>query len=275
MNNLTFLMPCRIESEDRLKNIITTISYLHHNFPECPIIVKENDKQSVFSEKVIPFVQNIFGYFPDNVKHIFEQSEESFFHKTRILNDLVLESKTDIVYNYDIDHLLPIDSYKNAYNMINGGNYDAVYCYGVGVYQYLVDYPVEMFDQFIQSKFDLNVLSPGCNISPSVMGLGQMIRRKTEIDFYMWNENFLAWGPEDCEFLYRIQVMGARVGRVNDMCYHLNHYRTFNSHYHNPKWQENYNLWSAIRNWDKERIINYYEQQSYVKLRRQQLNASF
>lgn len=273
MNNLTFLMPCRIESEDRLKNIITTISYLHYNFPECPIIVKENDNQSIFFERVIPFIENIFGYFPKNIEHIFEKSEESFFHKTRILNDLLLASKTDIVYNYDIDHLLPVSSYKTAYSMINEGNYDAVYCYGVGVYQYLVDYPVEMFHQFIQTKFDLNVLNPGCNICPSVMGLGQMIRRQSEIDSYMWNENFMAWGPEDCEFLYRIQVMGCKVGRVNDVCYHLNHYRTFNSHYHNPKWQENTNLWNVIRTWDKERLINYFEQQKYVKKRRSQLNA--
>jgi len=274
MNNLTFLMPCRIESDDRLKNIITTIGYLHHNFPECPIIVKENDQQSIFSERVVPFIENIFGYFPKNIEHIFEKSEESFFHKTRILNDLLLASKTDIVYNYDIDHLLPVNSYKIAYSMINDGDYDAVYCYGVGVYQYLVDYPVEMFREFIESKFDLNVLNPGCNICPSVMGLGQMIRRQSEIDSYMWNENFMAWGPEDCEFLYRIQAMGNKVGRVNDMCYHLNHYRTFNSHYHNPKWQENTNLWNVIRTWDKQRLMDYYEQQKYVKQRRKELNAS-
>ena len=158
--------------------------------------------------------------------------------------------------------------------MISSGNYDAVYCYGVGVYQYLVDYSVEMFNEFIESKFDLNVLSPGCNISPSVMGLGQMIRRRSEIDSYMWNENFMAWGPEDCEFLYRIQVLGYKVGRINDICYHLNHERTFNSHYHNPKWKENMDIWQNIRTWDKNKIIEYYENQNYVSERRSYLNVS-
>lgn len=106
------------------------------------------------------------------------------------------------------------------------------------------------------------------------MGLGQMIRRQSEIDSYMWNENFMAWGPEDCEFLYRIQVMGCKVGRVNDMCYHLNHERTFNSHYHNPKWQYNMNMWNEIRTWDKETLVKYYEEENYVKNRRNQLNVS-
>ena len=274
MNDLTFLMPCRIESEDRLKNVITTIGYLTYNFPESKIIVHENDKKSVFREQVIPAIEKLFGTFPQTITHRFEESQENFFHKTRILNDLVLAADTEIVYNYDVDHLLPIGSYKTAYNMISSGQFDAVYCYGVGVYQYLVDYPIELFNNFIQSKFDLNVLSPGCNISPSVMVLGQMIRRKTEIDCYMWNENFLAWGPEDCEFLYRIQALGARVGRVNDMCYHLNHQRTFNSHYHNPKWQENMAIWQKMRRLDKNSIIDYYEKQEYVEKRRSQINAS-
>lgn len=273
MNNLTFLMPCRIESDDRLKNIITTIGYLTYNFPECKIIVQENDKKSIFREKVIPAIEQIFGTYPKTITHRFEESQENFFHKTRILNDLVLAADTEIVYNYDIDHLLPVESYKKAYNMISSGQFDAVYCYGVGVYQYLVDYPVDIFNNFIRSKFDLNVLSPGCNISPSVMGLGQMIRRKTEIDCYMWNENFLAWGPEDCEFLYRIQVLGAKVGRVNDICYHLNHHRTFNSHYHNPKWQENMQIWQTMRKLDRDSVVGYYEQLDYVKNRRRQLNA--
>lgn len=272
--NLTFLMPCRIESEDRLKNIITSISYLLYHFPECKIIVKEHDIQSIFEEKVLPYITQLFGKKPENLTHIFEYDPDSFFHKTRILNDLLLESKTEIVYNYDVDHLLPISSYHTAYNMISQHGFDAVYCYGVGVYQWLVDYPIQMFDKFLKSKFDLNVLQPGCNICPSVMGLGQMIRRQSEIDSYMWNENFMAWGPEDCEFLYRIQVMGCKVGRVNDMCYHLNHERTFNSHYHNPKWQYNMNMWNEIRTWDKETLVKYYEEENYVKHRRNQLNVS-
>jgi hypothetical protein len=272
--DLTFLMPCRIESNDRLKNIITSISYLTHHFPEAKIIVKENDTKSVFQEKALPFLKEYFNRELTNLTHIFEYDEDQFFHKTRILNDLLLESKTEIVYNYDVDHVLPVSSYHTAYNMITQQGFDSVYCYGVGVYQWLVDYPVEMFEKFLQSKFDLNVLQPGCNICPSVMGLGQMIRRQSEIDAYMWNENFMAWGPEDCEFLYRIQVMGCKVGRVKDMCYHLNHERTFNSHYHNPKWQENTNLWNVIRTWDKDALVKYYENQNYVKRRREQLNVS-
>jgi cellulose synthase/poly-beta-1,6-N-acetylglucosamine synthase-like glycosyltransferase len=271
--NLSFLMPCRIESEDRLKNVITSVSYLSYHFPDCQIIIKENDSQSVFIDKVIPELVQIFGGVPNNVKHIFEKSENKFFYKTKILNDLLVESTTDIVYNYDVDVVYPIDSYQVAYNMISDGGYDAVYPYGCGVYQWAVDYPVSLFESFIRSKFDLSVLQPNCKLQPSVMGWGQMIKRQVYIDSYMWNENFISWGAEDCEYYYRLQALGYKVGRVNNMVYHFDHARTFNSHYHNPKFMDNHKLWQVIRTLDKNAIIRYYEDQDYVKDRREQLNA--
>ena len=270
--NLSFLMPCRIESEDRLKNVITSVSYLAHHFPQCQIIVKENDTQSIFQDKALPIIERIFGNRPNNLHHIFEQSNNKFFYKTKILNDLLLASKTDVVYNYDVDVVYPVSSYVTAYNMIMGG-FDAIYPYGCGVYQWAVDYPVPLFDAFISSKFDLNVLQPNCRLQPSVMGWGQMIKRQVYIDSYMWNENFISWGAEDCEYYYRLQALGYRVGRVNDVVYHFEHSRTFNSHYHNPKFMDNHNLWNTIRNLDKDVIIRYYEDQSYVKERRNQLNV--
>ena len=166
--NLSFLMPCRIESEDRMKNVITSVSYLSHHFPQCQIIVKENDTQSIFQDKVVPVIERIFGNIPNNLYHIFEQSNNKFFYKTKILNDLLLASKTDVVYNYDVDVVYPVSSYVTAYNMIMGG-FDAVYPYGCGVYQWAVDYPVSLFDTFVSSKFDLKVLQPNCRLQPSVM----------------------------------------------------------------------------------------------------------
>jgi cellulose synthase/poly-beta-1,6-N-acetylglucosamine synthase-like glycosyltransferase len=273
MNNLTFLMPCRIESDDRLRNVITSVSYLLHHFPESKIIVKENDKTSVFSQRVLPVIERIFGEVSSNLRHIFESSESQLFHKTRILNDLLVAADTDIVYNYDVDVVYPVSSYMTAYNMINQG-YDAVYTYGCGIYQWAVQYPNEVFNDFISSKFDLDRLSSHSNLQPSVMGWGQMIRRSVEVNAGFWNENFLSWGAEDCEFHYRLQALDYKVGRVNDFVYHFEHARTFNSHYNNPKFMDNHNLWNVMRQMNKDAIIRYYNDQSYVQERRSQINAS-
>jgi hypothetical protein len=273
MNDLTFLMPCRIESEDRLRNVITSISYLSHYFPQSKIIVKESDSQSIFQRDALPVIQNIFGGSPKNLNHIFEKTDNKFFYKTRILNDLLLESTTSIVYNYDVDVVYPISSYETAYHLIENNQLDVVYPYGCGVYQYAVDYPISTFEAFVESEFYLRILHPNCRLQPSVMGWGQMIKRQVYIDSYMWNENFISWGAEDCEYYYRLQALGYKVGRVNNIVYHLEHSRTFNSHYHNPKFMDNHNLWQNIRTWNENMIVKYYESQNYVSERRKQLNA--
>ena len=271
--SLSFLMPCRIESPDRLRNVISSVGYLAKNFPDCKIIIQEVDKQSVFREKVIPHLTNLFGKYPENISHRFEESKEAFFHKTRILNDLLLAADTDIVFNYDVDVVYPLSSYSTAYNMITQGGYDAVYTFGCGIYQWAVQYNEVVFHNFLKSGFNTSVLDSNSRLSPSVMGWGQMIKRQVQIDAGLWNENFISWGAEDCEFHYRIPALGYNVGRINDFVYHLDHSRTFNSHYNNPKFMDNHNLWQAIRTWDKETLVKYYSQQDYLKARREQLNA--
>jgi hypothetical protein len=37
------------------------------------------------------------------------------------LNDLLVQAETDIVYNYDVDVVYPVSSYKTAYKMIENG----------------------------------------------------------------------------------------------------------------------------------------------------------
>ena len=88
----------------------------------------------------------------------------------------------------------------------------------------------------------------------------------------MMNENFQAWGPEDCELHYRLLALGNRVDRLHDCVYHLEHPRSQDSWFSNPRWEDNTKLWNWIRTLDKQEIQKYYQEQDYVK--RRILNAS-
>jgi len=268
---LDFLMPCRIESEDRLKNIITTVSFLLHNFPESNVIVKEVDSRSNFKFRAIPEIKKYVDV--SNLIHIYEESNESAFHKTRILNDLLLESKSEIVFNHDVDMILPIQSYHLAYSALIEDQCDVVYPFGCGIYQRAVDYPMETYESFLNSKFDYSILNSNSRLASATIGWGQMIKRQVEINVGMWNENFISWGAEDCEFHYRLNILNYRVGRINDVVYHLEHGRTFNSHYNNPKFMDNHNLWQWFRNQDRDTVVKYYENQEYLISRGEKLNA--
>ena len=87
----------------------------------------------------------------------------------------------------------------------------------------------------------------------------------------MMNENFVSWGCEDDEFYFRMSTLGNRIARVNDYVYHLEHERTWNSWFSSPKFNDNWNLWHKIKTFDKKKLMEYYEEQEYLKTRRKQL----
>ena len=277
MKDVTFLLPCRIETEDRLRNVITSVSYLLKNFPESKVMIQEEDTKSVFKEYAFPRIEKYVGD-TDNLIHIFEESDEKLFHKTRILNDLCCAAETPIIYNHDVDVVLPKNSYELAHHSIIKEGSHAVYPFGCGIYQWAVTYSDELLDKFLSSHdgndFDLGVLKGSKQRIPSSIGWGQMIQKAVEVSMGMWNEEFLSWGAEDCEFYYRLNLFGFKVGRVVDDIYHFEHGRTFNSHYHNPKFQDNDKLWQWIRNQDRDTLAGYYSNLYYLKVRGEQLNAS-
>ena len=133
LSKATFIIPIRIESSDRLRNVITTIAFLLENF-DTNIIIKEVDSESVFQRDALPVLKDILDV-DVNVQHIFEKSNELLFHRQKVLNEMVMEAKTEIVVNYDCDVLLPLDSYHKAYHSLLHHTHDVIYPYGQGVYQ--------------------------------------------------------------------------------------------------------------------------------------------
>jgi len=274
MNDLskaTFIIPIRIESSDRLRNVITTTAFLLENF-DTNIIIKEVDSESVFQQEALPILNDILDV-EVNINHIFEKSDAPLFHRQRVLNEMIMEADTEIIVNYDCDVLLPISSYLDAYQSIIDQKYDVVYPYGQGMYQYQVKATDEVVSHFLETK-DYEYLESNSNKHTSDFGWAQFFNRQVYIDGGMENENFKAYAPEDKERFYRYTTLGYNVGRVNDFVYHFNHGRTFNSHYHNPKFMDNHKLWQVIRTLDKDAIIRYYNDQEYVKRRRSEVNAS-
>lgn len=262
MKNLTYIIPTKIESEDRLRNIITSVTYLLSNFPEAKVIVKEVSDKQTFKFRALPIIKKYTSI--DNLKHIYEESHDPLFHKTRILNDLIIEADTEVVCSHDVDVVYPVKSHTSAYELILNDQADVVYPYGCGVYQYQVDYPMDVFEKFLESRFDMNVIQSRCRTESSTIGWTQFYNKKKCIQGGMWNENFLSWGAEDCEFYFRFNMLGYRVARVNDWIWHFEHSRTHNSHYHNPKFMDNHNLWQWLKTQSRDTIVKYMNGQEYL-----------
>ena len=265
--DLTFLIPTKIETEDRLRNIISSVSYLLRHIP-AKVIVKEVSNKETFKFRAIPEIKKYASI--DNLTYLFEESNEPLFCKSKVLNDLIIASDTKIVANYDADCILPLDSYFVAYNLLDNDQADVVYPYGCGIYQWKSEYNMEIYEKFVNS-LDVSILDSNKTLSNSTIGWTQFVNRQKYIDSYMMNENFISWGCEDDEFYYRMSMLGNRISRVDNYVYHLEHSRTHNSWFSNPNFGNNWQLWNTIKTFDRNQLVSYYENQDYLKVRKEQL----
>ena len=274
LKEATFIIPLRIETDDRMRNIITTLIYLLRNF-DTNIIVKEFDSTSTFEQSVLPQLQQALTEDElKNLVHVFEQTEDYIFHRTRLLNDMTMMATTPIVVNYDSDIILPKHVYKQAVDLIMNGfsNPDfpdakpepikVVYPYGYGDYQRQVFFDDEQASNFVNSNFNFLAFT---NTRPwdAKFGFCQFFDREEYIRLGLENENFVSYGYEDDERYNRFNQL-SHVARIDDAIYHLEHKRTSNSWFNNPHIEENRSLFEYLSRMSPENLLKYYTNQSYM-----------
>jgi len=274
LKEATFIIPLRIETDDRMRNIITTLIYLLRGF-DTNIIVKEFDSVSTFEQSVLPQLQQALTKDQlKNLVHVFEQTDDYTFHRTKLLNDMTMMATTPIVVIYDSDIILPKHVYKQAVDLIINGFINpefpntkpepikVVYPYGYGEYQRQIFFDDEQASNFINSNFNFLAFT---NTRPwdAKFGFCQFFDREEYIRLGMENENFVSYGYEDDERYNRFNQL-SHVARIDDAVYHLEHKRTSNSWFNNPHIEENRSLFGYLSRMSPENILKYYTNQPYM-----------
>ena len=289
LKSTTFIIPLRVDTGDRLRNVVLSTVFLLNKF-DTNIIIKEVDSERRFEAYCLPIIKRLAD--TTNLRHIFEvetRTDDSF-HRTKVLNDMIMESTTDIVVNYDTDIILPLTSYSSAVAMLEK-DYDVVYPYRFGKqgerkvklnFTVRTQEDMDNFENYPESKkFIASSNSDSFDIPfdnyfyyPHQQGEGwaeygmvQFFNRNVYMNGFLENEGFIAYAPEDVERHHRWKTLGYNIGRVNNHAYHLEHERTQNSWFHNPHMQRNNELWEQLKVLNKEQLIEYYQQQDYVKER--------
>ena len=113
LKNTTFIIPLRVDTGDRLRNVVLSTAFLLNKF-DTNVIIEEVDEDSKFQQYAAPQLEKLVDDM-SSITLLYEESKDPIFHRTRILNDMLMESKTDVVVNYDTDVIFPISSYNIAY----------------------------------------------------------------------------------------------------------------------------------------------------------------
>ena len=258
LKDTTFIIPLRIESSDRMRNVITSLCYILENF-DTNVIVKEGDEQSVFLENVLPQLKEFLEVEEiPQLTHVFEDTSASEFHRTRYLNEMTHMATTKVVVNYDCDIILPIETYIKCQQMIVEGPSDVVYPYGFGNYAKMVTVNDTIVTEFLTEGFSIDLLEKTAQLNNARFGFCQFFDREVYISGGGENEDFIAYAPEDEERAFRFMTLGYQVDRTNTFVYHLEHVRTPNSSYSNPHMRNNFALWDKLKVMDKQQLIEYY-----------------
>ncbi len=254
LTKTTFLIPVYIESPDRLRNINYVLGYLNKYFRTKVIIHEVFDGTPKIETD--PFT-NL------EITHIHERMYSGVLHRTRQLNEMLSIATTPVVCNYDTDVILPVESYVISQYLLDNELFDVVYPFGLGKYQKKVsrNYDQRLFnDNYDPARI------PSDKISVDYSEYGHCIFFNTNSYKSIGGENeeFLSYGPEDCERYERSFNFGLRIHRIRDYVYHFEHERTNNSNEKNTHFKSNVQLYEKIKKMNAEELFKHYSSMSYL-----------
>lgn len=218
--DVTFTIPVRYDTLDRITVLTATLSYLTHNFDTNIIIAEEGSNRTLY-----PFISSFLN---KSFRYCFIQSDSVLFHRTALLNIMARLSSTSCIVNHDADVILPQKQYLEAYNKISKKELDL--CTPFNSHTLHVSKQLHFR---IESEMNIDWLTPDLCLCPhrNEVAKGGVVFWEKDIFIKsgMENEHFISWGPEDKERVLRANKLGYRWGRVPGLIFHLEHERLKNS----------------------------------------------
>lgn len=210
LSDVTFIIPVRVDSRERLENFWVVLDFLRKNF-KSEIFVIEADKE----EQV---------HIPENVNKFFVPDNDPVFHRTRYLNKMTLESTTPIIAIWDADVVCnPLQVAESA-RLLREGKADMVYPF----FHYFYSLTEGLKDYFQRNGQHLSIFEEAKEYLGTMhgnwsIGGAFLVNRDAYIEAGMENEKFYGWGPEDAERYVRWINLGYKVERVEGALFHLPH----------------------------------------------------
>ena len=108
MQDLTFIIPIRVDTDDRIENCLTILRFLQQNFPESEILLMEQDAE-MRTDCILNAFPAVKRYFAPNPGR---------FEKTTTVNMGIALATRPIICMYDTDILLHPSAVRQAATML-------------------------------------------------------------------------------------------------------------------------------------------------------------
>jgi predicted glycosyltransferase involved in capsule biosynthesis len=227
LSDLTIIIPVRLDTIDRLENILATTHFLSAGLETNTWVSEYSEYNNGLLEKLLD----------KNIRYSFREDHDPILYRTRFINQMTMAVETPFIAVWDSDVIAPIGQIVKALELLRNGEADFVYPYENHFLDtspilrrlYLAERKTEVLEQNVKKMKEM--------YSPNPVGGAFLANRQAYINAGMENENFYGWGLEDGERYYRWINQGYKIKRVAGTLFHLSHGRGINSVYHNADQQ--------------------------------------
>jgi predicted glycosyltransferase involved in capsule biosynthesis len=211
LEDVSFLIPVRIDSKERFENINWIIEFIWKYF-NTTIIVLEADETERFHNSLVS-------------RKIFVKDHDRVFHRTKYINKMIRESTTDLIAVWDTDVFADYKQILKAVTILRQEKIEIVFPFDGRFFRV----PQVIRTIYKETK-DFNILVKNQEkfllyYWHHFVGGAFIVNRKAYIESGMENENFYGWGPEDEERVKRREILGFKLKRVQGPMFHLEHPR--------------------------------------------------
>lgn len=217
-DRLTIVLPVKIDSPDRLRNLKLNLEWLKKNV-QCAAVIVAEAGATKQADMLAKEYQAVYLY------HHLEA--DKLFNFSLLINKAVRLVDTPVVAKIDVDCFVDPDQLERAAHHLNHNNYDLIYPFDGR----FINVPQTTIDSF-EDGIDLGIVEKNSTLigNTSVGGI-QMFRTEAYWQYGAWNEMLEGWGHDDTEINSRFRKLGARVIQTQGPLYHLEHDRSDNQFY--------------------------------------------
>lgn len=223
LTDVTFIIPVRLDSVDRLENILAITQYLCSNF-ETNIWVSE---YASYNNCILKKLLH------KKIQYTFTEDQDPVLYRTRFLNQMIRVIDKEFVAVWDTDVIIQKNQILKAVELLRSGSADFVYPYE----NLFFDTSPIMRKLYLQKRrieiLELNATKMKALYQPNPVGGAFIANMNSYKAAGLENENFYGWGPEDHERFHRWENKGFKIKRVQGPLFHLSHTRGVNSTYRN------------------------------------------
>jgi hypothetical protein len=239
MQHVTFTTPVRVDSPDRLANLLAVVQHLRTAYPSRIIVGVEQTDQ-------------FRALLPNSVEVVEVPNPETLpFHHTRATNTMARMVTTPVLVNIETDIMIPPQQMRAAVDAVLRDEADHVL-----PFDFAVDVRRAERTAFARRSLTGALADGRPRWSWPVIGGCVVWRRTTFQRVGMENEHLIAWGLDDDERMARGANLGARQLRIPGPLFHLEHERGPDSSARPEYATSNYAEFARIRDMSLEGLTD-------------------